>query len=234
MRDTSEKRRSAEQGSCGRVGTRAASRGPGHPSTCDERKNNKKKRNNTFVLTSGDVSRLVTVTRLALHPREQGPRRGCAPTTSRTTSCSRKRRARTCTRTSGRSRCRKAVDRHKPGCLDQKRRLMFSVFHRSHIVRVYQHPYFKKKNLVKNLHIIFPRPSNSRPCTFLCACRFWHSRRISFVFTSNANCVLQLVLRLVLLVLVSIPRCLLDVASVSDVKTRQLNASTSWTFSFHR
>ena len=39
---------------------------------------------------------------------------------------------------------------------------------------------------------------------------------ISFVFTSNAYSVLGLVLRLILLVLVSVPCCLLDFVTVSD------------------
>ena len=51
---------------------------------------------------------------------------------------------------------------------------------------------------------------------FLCACRLWHSHRVSFVFTSSAYSVIGLELRPVLLVLVSVPCCLLDLVTVSD------------------
>ena len=54
-----------------RVRTRAAGRGSGYPPTCDKRKNQQRKRNNKCVLTSGGVSSAMTVTKLALHPRER-------------------------------------------------------------------------------------------------------------------------------------------------------------------
>ena len=60
------------------------------------------------------------------------------------------------------------------------------------------------------------RESCDSPQDFLCGYRLWHSHRISFVFTSNAYSVLGLVLRIVLLVLVSVPCCLLDFVTVSD------------------
>ena len=67
------------------------------------------------------------------------------------------------------------------------------------------------------------------------ACRLWHSRRISFVFHPRMH---TLFLASNFAVFSSssspVPRCLLDVASVSDEKIRQLYASSSWKLSFHR